>query len=103
MYQTDYRKAGMHMLPNDDPSGVKTGLQMAVHAMTLLPLSMVPLYFGMAGPLYLFSALGLGLIFLGSCMLFLIRRNDAAARVVFLTSVCYLPLLFSVMMFDSRG
>jgi protoheme IX farnesyltransferase len=103
LYRAEYRKAGMYMLPNDDPNGVATGLQMAVHALTLLPLSMLPLYFRMAGKLYLLSALALGLAFLGSCIVFLIYRNDKAARGVFLTSVCYLPLLFSVMMFDSLG
>jgi protoheme IX farnesyltransferase len=103
LYRAEYRNAGMHMLPNDDPDGYTTGVQMVVHALTLLPLSMLPLYFRMAGPLYLLGALGFGMVFLGSCILFLIRRNDRAARAVFLTSVCYLPLLFSVMMFDSVG
>jgi protoheme IX farnesyltransferase len=101
LYRKDYAKAGLCMLPNADPDGIATGLQMFVHALSLLPLSMLPLYFRMAGVVYLIGAMVLGLMFLGSCILFLVKRNDAAARKVFLASVIYLPLLLSLMMFDS--
>ena len=101
LYRKEYAKAGLRMLPSSDPDGIATGLQMFVHALSLLPLSMLPWYFRMAGARYVIGALVLGLIFLGSCVLFLFKRNDAAARNVFLASVIYLPLLLSLMMFDS--
>ncbi|MEI6231904.1 MAG: heme o synthase [Planctomycetota bacterium] len=101
LYRAEYSKAGLRMLPNDDPDGISTGLQIFVHALSLLPLSMLPYKFHMAGPVYLVGALVLGLFFLSSGILFLIKRNDAAARKVFLASVIYLPLLLSLMMFDS--
>lgn len=101
LYRAEYAKAGLRMLPNEDPDGIATGLQMFVHALTLLPLSMLPLYFRMAGLIYLAGALLLGLMFLASAILFLIKRDDSAARKVFLASVIYLPLLLSLMMFDS--
>lgn len=101
LYRADYAKAGMRMLPNDDPDGIATGIQMFVHSMTLLPLSMLPFYFRMAGSLYIVGAMVLGLIYLSCSVLFLFKRNDAAARKVFLASVVYLPLLLSLMMFDS--
>ncbi len=101
LYRAEYAKAGLRMLPNDDPDGIATGLQMFVHALTLFPLSMLPLYFRMAGMVYLAGAMLLGLMFLSSTLLFLFKRNDAAARKVFLASVIYLPLLLSLMMFDS--
>ena len=101
LYRKDYARAGLRMLPGEDPNGVSTGMQMLVHALTLLPLSMLPLYFRMAGMVYLSGALLLGLMFLSSTLIFAVRRNDAAARKVFLASVIYLPLLLSLMMFDS--
>ncbi len=102
LYRADYAKAGFRMLPNDDPDGISTGVQIFVHTMSLLPLSMLPLYFHMAHMTYLIGALVLGVLFLSTGVLFLIKRNDAAARKVFLASVIYLPLLFSLMMYDSQ-
>ncbi|HLX62547.1 MAG TPA: heme o synthase [Planctomycetota bacterium] len=112
LYRKEYAEAGLRMLPNDDPDGYSTGMQIFVHALTLLPLSILPAQqFGIlgsqrfiqfAGPLYEVGALILGLVFLGSAIGFLIKRNDAAARKVFFSSVIYLPLLLSLMMFDSK-
>ena len=45
--------------------------------------------------------MALGAMFFGSAILFLIKRNDWAARKVFIASVIYLPLLLSLMMFDA--
>ncbi len=101
LYRVQYTRAGLRMLPTSDPEGIATGMQMVVHALTLLPLSMLPLFFQMSGATYLAGALSLGLFFLASCLWFAIKRNDSAARKVFLASVIYLPLLLSLMMYDS--
>lgn len=102
LYRAQYENAGLRMLPTSDPEGIATGMQMTVHAVTLLPLSMLPLFFRMSGRTYLAAALGLGAVFLGTCVWFAIKRNDRAARRVFLMSVIYLPLLLSLMMYDSN-
>lgn len=101
LYRADYSRAGLRMLPNDDPEGVSTGLQIVLHALTLIPISMLPLFFKMAGQTYLIGALALGVMFLATGILFALKRSDAAARKVFIASVIYLPLLLSLMMYDS--
>lgn len=104
LYRDQYEAAGLRMLPGGDPDGIATGMQMMVHACTLLPLSVLPAcsFSRMSGRLYLSAALGLGAVFLVTCVWFAIKRNDRAARKVFLMSVIYLPLLLSMMMFDSN-
>jgi protoheme IX farnesyltransferase len=102
LYREQYARASLRMLPNDDPEGISTGVQMFVHALTLLPVSLLPVFFRMAGMGYIIGALVLGVMFLASAVLFLFKRSDAAARKVFLASVIYLPLLLSLMMVDSR-
>lgn len=100
LYRKDYAAAGLKMLPTVDPEGRSTGRQMVIHSAALLPASLLPFFREMTGPLYFFSALALGVVFFISCVNFLVRRDDRAARIVFVVSIAYLPLLLAVMMFD---
>ena len=51
------RKAGFMMLPVVDPDGQRTGRQAVSHTLGLLPVSLCPFLFQMAGPIYLVGAL----------------------------------------------
>src|SRR5258706_1164167 len=63
IYRDEYAKAGFKMLPVVDPQGHRTGRQAVSHTLGLLPVSLCPFLFGLAGPIYLAAALALGLIF----------------------------------------
>jgi protoheme IX farnesyltransferase len=100
MYRDDYRKAGFVMLPLVDPEGVRTGRQAFCHTLGLLPISLCPFVFRLAGPVYLCGALILGVIFLWQAWKFARDLTQARARTLFYTSILYLPLLLILMVVD---
>jgi len=102
LYRADYVRAGLKMLPGRDPEGYSTGRQIALHSLTLLPVSLAPTLFNMTGSVYLIGASVLGVLFIAFGVNFTIQRNDSAARKLFLYSVIYLPLLMALMIYDKR-
>jgi protoheme IX farnesyltransferase len=60
----------------------------------------MPKFFAMAGNVYFCGALALGLAFLYYGLRIRTDRTRQQARRVLLASVVYLPLLFSLMLFD---
>jgi protoheme IX farnesyltransferase len=100
IYRDEYAKAGFKMLPLLDPSGRRTGRQALLHALTLLPVSLGPFFFHVAGPVYLAGALVLGLAFAWFAAQFARRLTLSRARQLFYASILYLPLLLAVMMLD---
>jgi heme o synthase len=101
MYREDYSRAGIKMLPVVDPSGERTARQILVYALLLIPVSLVPRYLGMAGNLYLFGALLLGITYFYSGIRVSREKTLPAARSVLLASIVYLPLLYVLMVADS--
>src|SRR5215831_16150267 len=61
MYRDDYEAAGIKMLPVVDKAGHSVTRQMLVYSSTLIPVSLMPALFKMAGKFYLGGALLLGL------------------------------------------
>jgi len=100
MYREEYAKAGFKMLPVIDPQGHRTGRQAVSHTLGLLPVSLAPFLFRLAGPAYLVGALILGLIFLWYAIQFSRHLTGARARQLFFVSILYLPLLLALMVFD---
>jgi protoheme IX farnesyltransferase len=93
MYREDYARAGMRMLPCEDPSGVQTSMQSVIHAVALIPISLMPYFFGQAGLPAFVSGLLLGLGYTAMAVRFFLRRDHASARSLFLASIFYLPLV----------
>jgi protoheme IX farnesyltransferase len=100
IYRDEYAKAGFKMLPLLDPSGRRTGHQALLYALALLPVSLCPFCFHLAGPVYLAGALALGLAFAWFAARFARRRSLAGARRLFYASLFYLPLLLTFMALD---
>ena len=100
LYREEYAKAGFVMLPVRDPDGVRTGRQAISHTLGLIPVSVCPALFGMAGVVYFFGALLLGLAFLWCAIQFSRELSRARARQLFFASILYLPLLFGLMALD---
>ncbi|MEM8883540.1 MAG: heme o synthase [Planctomycetota bacterium] len=98
IYRKDYAAGGFRMLPAVDPDGVSTARQSTVGALTLLPVSLIPYFAGLAGPVYAIGAFVLGLYFLVCALQFLRRRSDASARVLFRASLVYLPALLALLL-----
>jgi protoheme IX farnesyltransferase len=100
MYRDEYAKAGFVMLPNVDADGRRTAQQTVSHAIVLLIASLCPFVFKMAGTIYLAGAIILGIGFLYCAIQFSRRLNLASARILFLASILYLPLLLAAMVCD---
>ncbi len=100
LYRDDYARAGFPMLPVLEPDGRRTGRHAVLYAVLLLPASLAPAAVGVAGPVYLATAVVLGLTLLAVSLRFAARRNDETARALFYSSITYLPLVLAVMVLD---
>jgi protoheme IX farnesyltransferase len=100
MYREDYSRAGILMLPVVEPDGRVTAQQIVVYTLMLLPVSLLPVALGMAGKVYLYGAILLGLLFLYSSLRAAFSMSRQRARRLLLASVLYLPLLFILMVLN---
>ena len=100
MYKEDYARAGIRMLPVVEPDGKSTARRILLYSIALIPISLAPKFFAMAGNVYLYGAIALGLAFLYYGLRIRWDRTRQQARHVLLASVVYLPVLFSLMLLD---
>ena len=100
LYREDYARARLPLLPVVEPDGRSTGRQATAYAAVLLPVSLAPALFELAGPTYVASATVLGLILLGLSVRFARQRTTTAARQLFFGSIIYLPVLWAVLVAD---
>lgn len=100
MYRDEYAKAGFKMLSVQDPTGERTSRHALGYTLALLPISLSPVWLGLAGSLYLVGALVLGLAFVGCAAQFARQLTLARARQLFYLSILYLPLLLGMMALD---
>jgi protoheme IX farnesyltransferase len=100
LYREEYAKAGFVMLPAVDESGRRTGWQATGHALGLLALGMLPFVFGLTGMIYLAGSLIAGVAFVTCAIRFQLRLTTSSARVLFLASIIYLPLVLLLLVLD---
>jgi protoheme IX farnesyltransferase len=100
IYREDYARGGFAMLPVIDPEGGRTGRQAVSHTLGLLPISLCPALFGIAGVVYFFGAFVLGSVFLWFSIRFARELTIARARQLFFYSIIYLPLLLGLLVLD---
>lgn len=94
----DYESAGFRMLSRNDESGVRSASQAVLFAMLLLLIGGIPAFIGMTHPFYLVVELILGGAFIAVAMHFHRTGNVRSARLLFLSSIIYLPLLLGALM-----
>jgi protoheme IX farnesyltransferase len=100
MYREDYGRAGIRMLPVVEPDGKSTARRILLYSLALIPISLMPKFFAMAGDVYMYGALVLGILFLYAGLKIRTERTRQQARRVLLASVIYLPVLYSLMLLD---
>jgi protoheme IX farnesyltransferase len=96
----DYRRANIPMLPVI-AGGDETRKQMIIYSLFLLPASLAPVYFGVAGVVYGAVAAVLSSVFIMANIGLYRRPSDAMARRIFTYSIFYLFALFTAMIADS--
>jgi heme o synthase len=100
LYRDDFGRAGFPLLSVVQPDGKSTARQAVLFSLLLVPVSLAPYLLGMAGPAYAVGAAAgsAGLVWLA--ISFALRRLDDRARLLFLGSITYLPLLWGMLIVD---
>ena len=93
MYRDDYVRAGFRMISGDDRSGERSASQSVFFCILLFVIAGLPAFLGVVTAAYLLVELALGGAFVAVAMRFLRTRSPANARLLFITSIVYLPLL----------
>jgi protoheme IX farnesyltransferase len=102
MYREDYSRAGYQVLPAPRLRDRFVTLQSCGFALVLIPVVLLPTMTGESGIVYAVGAAFLTLAFLYSSGRFAFHRSNVAARQLLIASILYLPLLFTLLVFDRK-
>lgn len=97
LYRDDYARAGFPLLPVTEPDGLSTGRAVLAYGAVLVPVSLAPTIVGLAAPAYFAGALALSAAYLLLGARFAHRRRREDALRLFIGSIIYLPLVWSLM------
>jgi len=100
IYREDYGRAGFRMLTVVDGTGARAARHSLIFTAALIPISVLPTLFGVAGDIYLVGAVALGLAFLTLTTGMLRKPNERIAWRIFTGSIIYLPILLLLMVVD---
>ena len=100
IYRDEYAQAGFRLLPVIHPDGRSTNRQIVINCLGLLVVALLPTLIGIAGIVYFFAALILGIVFLGFGVNLSISRSTIAAKRLLYASLIYLPFVFLMMALD---
>ena len=100
MYRDEYRGAGLQMLAGVEGGGRIAGRHALQQAVLLLPLVLLPGVSGVAGPVFTFGALLAGAVYAAFALRFARQQSMATARGLLLTSLVYIPFVYSLALFD---
>jgi protoheme IX farnesyltransferase len=93
MYREDYARAGFQMVSKGDETGTRSASQSVLFCIALLLVGGIPAFLGVVSSWYLLAELVLNGLFIFTAMRFLRTQAAADARMLFLASIIYLPLL----------
>lgn len=100
LFREDYARAGFQLLPAVDPDGRFTSVQILINCLALTAFSLVPTILGISGVVYFSVAFVAGLGLLGFAIHLTVTRTLASARNLFVASLVFLLVQFSVMAYD---
>lgn len=100
LYQDDYGRAGLRMVPRTSQGRSLAGLLAVAYAVALIPASLLPEQSGLAGAGYVAAALVLGFGYAVVSILFARHESTATARRLLWTSLIYLPTLLCILAWD---
>ena len=93
LYRQQYGSAGLKMLPLGGAKAGVTGMLTVGYALVLIPISLMPSQWGLAGRGYATAAVMLGVGYLLFSVLFAMRETESRARRLLYSSLVYLPVL----------
>ena len=96
----DYARAGHRMVAAVPGSEGMAGRQALLYSLAIVPVSLLPALWGMAGMSYAVGALALGLGYIVPSAQFMAREDAPRARRLLFASLFYLPLYFLLVLVD---
>jgi len=100
LYREDYAAAGCRLLPVVDRDGPSTGRHVAFNSLACVGAGLLPVFVGIAGSTYALISIVLGVGYVGISFWFTWRETLASARLLFLGSLVYLPVLLVALTLD---
>ena len=100
-YRKDYARAGVPVIPVAKGVAV-TKKRIAIYCLALIPVSLLPYAFGMAGDFYLAAAIIFSMVFFVMAIIFLRSDKNSDMR-LFAFSIIYLIAVFSAMVLDANA
>jgi protoheme IX farnesyltransferase len=97
MCREDYSRAGFCMISSDDETGERSASQSVFFCILLLVIAGLPASLGIVNFVYIAIEVLLGGLFTAVAMRFLRMRTAEAARLLFIASIVYLPLLLGAL------
>lgn len=96
----DYQKAGFKLLPSEEGPTKFTAMQTVIYSMLMVPVGMLPYYFGISGMLAFWILLLCNFWMVYVSINLVIKMNVAAARKVMFSSYFYLMIVFLALLLD---
>ncbi|PIB36493.1 protoheme IX farnesyltransferase [Reichenbachiella sp. 5M10] len=96
----DYKKAGFKLLPNQGKKDLNTAINIMVYTLFLLPLGLLPAYFGITGINSAIIATICGVGFLAQTFSLMRDNSDKAALKIMFGSFLYLPIVQIAFLLD---
>ncbi len=96
----DYKKAGMNLMPSSDGRSKNSAFQIMLYTLILIPVSLLPLKFGMAGYTLAIVSLIAGIAFFLQSVKLYRQCSIKAARELMFGSFLYLPIVQITLLID---
>ncbi len=96
----DYKRAGMHLMPSSDGRSKSSAFQIMLYTLILIPVSLLPLKFGMAGYTLAIVSLIAGFAFFMQSVKLYRQCSIKAAKELMFGSFLYLPIVQITLLID---
>jgi protoheme IX farnesyltransferase len=96
----DYSKAGFKLLPADKGPTKFTALQTIMYSAMMIPVGVLPYYFGISGSVSMWIVLGCNLSMLYLSVMLFLKMDKKSARMVMFGSYFYLMIVFLALWAD---
>lgn len=96
----DYKKAGFKLLPSGGQKDLNTAIQIMIYTLFLLPLGLLPSYFGLTGLTSGIVATVCGVLFLAQTFTLMKDCSTKSALKIMFGSFLYLPIVQIAYMLD---
>ncbi len=96
----DYKKAGFKLLPGGGEKNLNTAINIMVYTLFLLPLGLLPSYFGLTGLTSGVVAMVCGTLFLAQTFSLMKDASNSKAKRIMFGSFIYLPIVQITFLLD---